>query len=235
MTFTCKVRCCWPARARWAERSSQDCSPAASMPARSSCRIPIPRRPVADLLADNGIDVLPFIDELTQPPGRHPRRGEAAGDGRGAAAAGEARRAADAWWCRSPPAGRIASFEKHFPGGAIVRAMPNTPAAIGRGITVAVANARRDAGAARAGRRTAVGRRRSRCGSTTRRCSMRSPPCRARGRPTCFCWPNVSPRRDARPGSTPRSPSNWRARRSSDRRRCSKRPTLVGGRAARAT
>ena len=30
---------------------------------------PDPAKPVADLLADNGIDVLPFIDELTQPPG----------------------------------------------------------------------------------------------------------------------------------------------------------------------
>ena len=39
-------------------------------------------------------------------------------------------------------AGRsIASFEKHLkPGAAVVRAMPNTPAAIGRGITGAVAN-----------------------------------------------------------------------------------------------
>jgi pyrroline-5-carboxylate reductase len=36
----------------------------------------------------------------------------------------------------------IASFEKHLaPGAAVVRAMPNTPAAIGRGITGAVANA----------------------------------------------------------------------------------------------
>lgn len=40
-------------------------------------------------------------------------------------------------------AGRtIASFEKHLaPGAAVVRAMPNTPAAVGRGITVCVANA----------------------------------------------------------------------------------------------
>ncbi len=39
-------------------------------------------------------------------------------------------------------AGRtIASFEKHLaPGAAVVRAMPNTPAAVGRGITVCVAN-----------------------------------------------------------------------------------------------
>ncbi|MBA2126941.1 pyrroline-5-carboxylate reductase [Hyphomicrobium methylovorum] len=36
----------------------------------------------------------------------------------------------------------IASFERHLPSGAaVVRAMPNTPAAIGRGISGAVANA----------------------------------------------------------------------------------------------
>jgi len=40
-------------------------------------------------------------------------------------------------------AGRTLDFlEKHLPRAAIVRAMPNTPAAIGRGITVAVGNAR---------------------------------------------------------------------------------------------
>jgi pyrroline-5-carboxylate reductase len=43
-------------------------------------------------------------------------------------------------------AGRtIASLEKTFPSAAIVRGMPNTPASIGRGITVAVANQRADA------------------------------------------------------------------------------------------
>jgi pyrroline-5-carboxylate reductase len=37
---------------------------------------------------------------------------------------------------------KIASFEAHLPKGApVVRAMPNTPAAIGRGITVCAANA----------------------------------------------------------------------------------------------
>ena len=40
-------------------------------------------------------------------------------------------------------AGRTLAFlEKHLPNAAIVRAMPNTPAAIGRGITVAVGNRR---------------------------------------------------------------------------------------------
>ena len=43
-------------------------------------------------------------------------------------------------------AGRtIASFEKYLaPGIAVIRTMPNTPAAIGRGITVCVANAHAD-------------------------------------------------------------------------------------------
>jgi pyrroline-5-carboxylate reductase len=37
---------------------------------------------------------------------------------------------------------RIAGFEAHLPTGtAVVRAMPNTPASVGRGITVAVGNA----------------------------------------------------------------------------------------------
>jgi pyrroline-5-carboxylate reductase len=37
---------------------------------------------------------------------------------------------------------RLASLERALPGGtAVIRTMPNTPAAIGRGITVAVANA----------------------------------------------------------------------------------------------
>jgi pyrroline-5-carboxylate reductase len=40
-------------------------------------------------------------------------------------------------------AGRTIGFlEKHLPNAAVVRAMPNTPAAIGRGITVAVGNRR---------------------------------------------------------------------------------------------
>jgi pyrroline-5-carboxylate reductase len=45
-------------------------------------------------------------------------------------------------------AGRTLGFlEKHFPQSALVRAMPNTPAAIGRGITVGVGNARMNAAA----------------------------------------------------------------------------------------
>ena len=52
---------------------------------------------------------------------------------------------------------------------AIVRAMPNTPAAIGRGITVAVPNARVTRGAARARARAARAPPARSNGSTTRR------------------------------------------------------------------
>ncbi len=54
-----------------------------------------------------------------------------------------ARRAGSGTLLISIAAGRtIASFEKHLPEGtAVVRTMPNTPAAIGRGITVCVGNA----------------------------------------------------------------------------------------------
>ena len=48
----------------------------------------------------------------------------------------------------SVAAGRtIRSFERHLaPGAAVVRSIPNTPAAVGRGITVATANAHVSAG-----------------------------------------------------------------------------------------
>ena len=49
----------------------------------------------------------------------------------------------------------IASLEAVC-GGMVVRAMPNTPAAIGRGITVAVAARNVSAGAARDRRRAAA-------------------------------------------------------------------------------
>ena len=100
---------------------------------------PDPAKAVADLLADNGIDVLPFIDELTQPPGvillavKPQLMDEVLPP--------LAKLAGPHTLLLSIAAGRrIASFEKYLPGGAVVRAMPNTPAAIGRGITAAVAN-----------------------------------------------------------------------------------------------
>jgi pyrroline-5-carboxylate reductase len=100
---------------------------------------PDPAKAVADLLADNGIDVLPFIDELTQPPGvillavKPQLMDEVLPP--------LAKLAGPHTLLLSIAAGRrIASFEKYLPRGAVVRAMPNTPAAIGRGITAAVAN-----------------------------------------------------------------------------------------------
>jgi pyrroline-5-carboxylate reductase len=100
---------------------------------------PDPAKAVADLLADNGIDVLPFIDELTQPPGvillavKPQLMDEVLPP--------LAKLAGPHTLLLSIAAGRrIASFEKYLPGGAVVRALPNTPAAIGRGITAAVAN-----------------------------------------------------------------------------------------------
>jgi pyrroline-5-carboxylate reductase len=102
---------------------------------------PDPARAVADLFADNGIDVLPFIDQLTQPPGViliavKPQVMDAV-------LPPLAKLAGPETLILSIAAGRrIAMFEKHLPGAAIVRAMPNTPAAIGRGMTVAVANSK---------------------------------------------------------------------------------------------
>jgi pyrroline-5-carboxylate reductase len=100
---------------------------------------PDPAKAVADLLADNGIDVLPFIDELTQPPGvillavKPQLMDEVLPP--------LAKLAGPQTLLLSIAAGRrIASFERYLPGGAVVRAMPNTPASIGRGITAAVAN-----------------------------------------------------------------------------------------------
>ena len=102
---------------------------------------PDPPSPVADLLADNGIDVLPFIDELTQPPGiiliavKPQLMDEVLPP--------LAKLAGPETLVLSIAAGRrISTFEKYLSGAAVVRAMPNTPAAIGRGVTVAVANRR---------------------------------------------------------------------------------------------
>ena len=64
---------------------------------------------------------------------------------------------------------------------AIVRAMPNTPAAVRQGITVALSRPRRDRAQRRAVRRSAAGDRRGRLGRGRRRCSIRSPPFPAAG------------------------------------------------------
>jgi pyrroline-5-carboxylate reductase len=101
---------------------------------------PSPSGAIGDLLADNGIDVIPLIDELSSPPAVillavKPQAVDAV-------LPQLARLAGPATLLVSIAAGRrIASLARHMPPGTgIVRAMPNTPAAIGRGVTVAVAN-----------------------------------------------------------------------------------------------
>ncbi len=61
---------------------------------------------------------------------------------RGDADAGAFRRQPRPSSSPSWPGARLRFLDEALPGAALVRAMPNTPAAIGRGITVAVANAR---------------------------------------------------------------------------------------------
>lgn len=101
---------------------------------------PEPRGAIADLLADNCIDVLPVIDELSVAPSVillavKPQMMDEV-------LPGLARLAGPDTLIVSIAAGRLmAGIEAHFSGApAVVRTMPNTPAAIGRGITVAVAN-----------------------------------------------------------------------------------------------
>lgn len=100
---------------------------------------PSPAPSVASFLADQGIDVVPFVDSLTQPPGviLVAVKPQVIHD----VLPGLAKLAGPQTLVLSIVAGRpLATFEHYFPGAAIVRSMPNTPASIQRGITVAVAN-----------------------------------------------------------------------------------------------
>jgi pyrroline-5-carboxylate reductase len=100
---------------------------------------PEPAPAVADLLAASGIDVVPVVDALSEPPGViliavKPQIMESV-------LPGLAELAGPQTLVVSIAAGRrLATFDQHLPGVAVVRAMPNTPAAIQCGITVAVAN-----------------------------------------------------------------------------------------------
>ena len=96
---------------------------------------------------------------------RHRHRGQAADRAGGGAAARAAMSASDRWSLRSWPGARLRFLEQALPAGtAIVRAMPNTPAAIGRGITVAVPNAQGLRAPAQARHRSARRHRRGRMG-----------------------------------------------------------------------
>ena len=124
---------------------------------------PDPAGPVADLLADNGIDVLPFIDELTQPPGLilvavKPQVMDTV-------LPPLAKLAGPQTLLVSIAAGRtIASFEKHF-ARRCHRARHAEHAGRDRArYHRRCRQSQRDAGAAGAGRRSAVGGRRCRVG-----------------------------------------------------------------------
>jgi pyrroline-5-carboxylate reductase len=102
---------------------------------------PSPAPEVADLLARHGMTSTPAAEPRERPPAVlvlavKPQAMDAV-------LAPLGRLVGPATLVLSIAAGRtIASLARHLPEGtAIVRAMPNTPAAIGRGITVGVANA----------------------------------------------------------------------------------------------
>jgi pyrroline-5-carboxylate reductase len=110
-------------------------------PGRVRVQDPGPPAEVAALLASHGIEAVPVIDALAEPPGVilvavKPQLMDKVFPP-------VARLAGPETVTISIAAGRtIKSFETHLgPGAAVVRAMPNTPAAIGRGITVCAANA----------------------------------------------------------------------------------------------
>ena len=102
---------------------------------------PEPTGAAADLLAGRAIDVLPVVDELSASPAVIllavkpqvmdtvlPQVARLAGP--------------DTVYLSIAAGRRLAGLEAHLPkGAAVVRAMPNTPATIGRGITVAISNA----------------------------------------------------------------------------------------------
>ncbi|HWK37705.1 MAG TPA: pyrroline-5-carboxylate reductase [Hyphomicrobium sp.] len=101
---------------------------------------PSPPPDVAALLAGNAIEVVPAIDELTEPPGVvlvavKPQIMQGVLPGL-AKLAGP-----DTLFLSIAAGQRLQTFEKFLPGAAVVRAMPNTPAAILKGMSVAVANA----------------------------------------------------------------------------------------------
>jgi pyrroline-5-carboxylate reductase len=109
-------------------------------PRRVLVQDPAPPPEIAALLARHGLAAAPRIESLSTPPGVilaavKPQVMDAVFPP-------VARLAGPRTLTVSIAAGRtLRSFEAHLPAmAAVVRAMPNTPAAIGRGITVCVAN-----------------------------------------------------------------------------------------------
>ena len=109
-------------------------------PSRIRVQDPAPPPEIAALLSRLGVVAEPVIDEMREPPGVivvavKPQLMDAVFPS-------VARLAGPGTLTVSIAAGRtLASFEQHLPArAAIVRAMPNTPAAIGRGITACAPN-----------------------------------------------------------------------------------------------
>jgi pyrroline-5-carboxylate reductase len=109
-------------------------------PARIRVQDPAPPPEIAALLSRLGVKAEPVIEPMREPPGVivvavKPQLMDAVFPS-------VARLAGPNTLTISIAAGRtLASFEKHLPArAAIVRAMPNTPAAIGRGITACMPN-----------------------------------------------------------------------------------------------
>jgi pyrroline-5-carboxylate reductase len=109
-------------------------------PRRVLVQDPAPPPEIAALLARHGLAAAPRIDSVSAPPGVilaavKPQVMDAVFPP-------VAQLAGPRTLTVSIAAGRtLRSFEAHLPAkAAVVRAMPNTPAAIGRGITVCVAN-----------------------------------------------------------------------------------------------
>jgi pyrroline-5-carboxylate reductase len=109
-------------------------------PGRILVQDPAPPPDVATLLAEHGIRPQATISALASPPGLIVAavKPQIMDD----VFASAAKLAGLGTLILSIAAGRtLASFERHLPAGtAVVRAMPNTPAAIGRGITVCTSN-----------------------------------------------------------------------------------------------
>jgi pyrroline-5-carboxylate reductase len=110
-------------------------------PRRVRVQDPAPPAEIVALLAKHGLSAEPRIENLTEPPGViiaavKPQVMDAVFPP-------VAKLAGPSTLVVSIAAGRtLASFEAHLPAkAAVVRAMPNTPAAIGRGMTVCAANA----------------------------------------------------------------------------------------------
>jgi pyrroline-5-carboxylate reductase len=108
--------------------------------ARIRVQDPAPPPEISALLSRLGVEAEPVIEPMREPPGVivvavKPQLMDAVFPS-------VARLAGPHTLTISIAAGRtLASFEKHLPArAAVVRAMPNTPAAIGRGITACVPN-----------------------------------------------------------------------------------------------